>query len=64
MHDQHAKHMALQQSRYTPGHYMHVVPMLRAKLDNRKATLIQRMFGKLAYTKLTQYGTAIISQAG
>ena len=33
-----------------------------AKLDNRKATLTQRTFGKLAYTKLTQYGTAIISQ--
>lgn len=33
MHDQHAKHMALQQSRYTPGHYMHVVPISRAKLE-------------------------------
>ena len=33
MHDQHAKHMALQQSRYTPGHYMHVVPISQAKLE-------------------------------
>ena len=33
MHDQHAKHMALQQSRYTPGHYMDVVPISRAKLE-------------------------------
>ena len=29
----HAKHMALQQSRYTPGHYMHVVPISQAKLE-------------------------------
>ena len=33
-----------------------------ANSDNRKATLTQRTFGKLAYTKLTQYGTTIISQ--
>ena len=33
LHDQHAKHMALQQSTYTPGHYMHVVPISQAKLE-------------------------------
>jgi hypothetical protein len=33
-----------------------------AKSDNKKATLTQQTFGQLAYTKLTQYGTAIISQ--
>ena len=33
-----------------------------AKSDNRKATLTQRTFGQVAYTKLTQYGIAIISQ--
>ena len=33
-----------------------------AKSDNREATLAQRTFGQLAYTKLTQYGIAIISQ--
>ena len=27
MHDQRDTPMALQQSRYTPGHYMHVVPI-------------------------------------
>ena len=33
MHDQQAKHKALQQSRCTLGHYMHVVPISRAKLE-------------------------------
>ena len=33
MHDQQAKHKALQQSRCTPGHYMHVVPISKAKLE-------------------------------
>ena len=33
MHDQQAKHKALQQSRCTPGHYMHDVPISRAKLE-------------------------------
>ena len=33
MHDQKAKHKALQQSRCTPGHYMHDVPISWAKLE-------------------------------
>ena len=35
MHDQHAKHMALQHSRYTPGHYMHVVPHITGQVRAR-----------------------------